>query len=113
MECIIKSEGEATVIGLKGSLLADIQAKEVLDKISALIQEGKVHFIIDLSQLKFINSSGLGMLLTCLLKARKNGGEMVLIQVPEQVSNLLHITKLAPVFKIAETAEEARTMLKS
>ena len=109
MDFNIKQDGNITEVILKGSLLADIQTREILDKISALTQEGKVNFVVDMAQLKFINSSGLGMLLTCLLKARKNRGDLILVNVPEQVSNLLNITKLNSVFMTAESVEEAKT----
>ena len=108
MDFSIGQNGNSTVLILKGSLLADVQTREILDKVSSLVQEGKVNFIVDMAQLKFINSSGLGMLLTCLLKARKNRGDLILANVPEQVSNLLNITKLSSVFTIAESFNEAK-----
>jgi anti-sigma B factor antagonist len=109
MDFTITPDGNVNILTLKGSLLADVQTKEILEKLSALVQEGKVNFIVDMSQLKFINSSGLGMLLTCVLKTRKNRGDLVLANVPEQVTNLLNITKLASVFTSVETVEEAKT----
>lgn len=112
MDFTITQNGNASIIVLKGSLLADIQTREILDKVSELVQEGKVNFVVDMAQLKFINSSGLGMLLTCLLKSRKNRGDLVLANVPEQVSNLLNITKLNSVFTIAESVNEAKAKFK-
>ncbi len=112
MDFTINQNGNSAIIVLKGSLLADIQTREILDKVSELVQEGKVNFVVDMAQLKFINSSGLGMLLTCLLKARKNRGDLILANVPEQVSNLLNITKLNSVFTIAESVNEAKEKFK-
>jgi anti-sigma B factor antagonist len=112
MDFTISQNGNSTILVLKGSLLADIQTREILDKVSELVQEGKVNFVVDMAQLKFINSSGLGMLLTCLLKARKNRGDLILANVPEQVSNLLNITKLNSVFTIAESVNEAKAKFK-
>ena len=109
MDFTINTTDDIALLTLKGSLLADVQTREILDKVSALIQSGKVNFVVDLSELKFINSSGLGMLLTCLLKARKNRGDLILANVPEQVSNLLSITKLTKVFTTAESVEEAKS----
>lgn len=106
MEYNIKKVQNANVIELKGSLLADVQSKEILDEVTNLIQENQPNFVVDLSELKFINSSGLGMLLTCLTKARKAGGDVVLAAIPEQVSNLLVITKLNAIFSHAGTVME-------
>ncbi|HXH20049.1 MAG TPA: STAS domain-containing protein [Chitinophagales bacterium] len=108
MDFTITQDDKVSVLTLKGSLLADVQTKEILEKVSALVQEGKVNFVVDMGQLKFINSSGLGMLLTCLLKARKNRGDLILANVPEQVSNLLNITKLNSVFSIVESVKEGK-----
>ena len=111
MEFNINTKGNASILELKGSLLADVQSKEILQNVTDLIQEGNVNFIVDLNELKFINSSGLGMLLTGLTKARKAGGDMFLANVPEQVSNLLVITKLSSIFTTVDTVEEGLRQL--
>lgn len=108
MDFSITTEDKINILSLKGSLLADVQSRDILQAVTNQIQEGTVNFIIDLSELKFINSSGLGMLLTCLTKARKAGGDLVLANVPEQVSNLLSITKLTEVFTTVDSLEEAK-----
>lgn len=99
------------VIELRGSLLADVQSKDILQAASDYITNDDTKFVIDLKDLKFINSSGLGMLLTLLTKARKSGGDVVLANVPEQVNNLLVITKLTAIFKTGESVEEAAKLL--
>lgn len=112
MDFTINTEDGISIISIKGSLLADVQTREILQSVTELIQEDQVNFVIELGELKFINSSGLGMLLTCLTKARKAGGDVVLVSVPEQVNNLLLITKLNAIFVTAETLEEAKVHLK-
>lgn len=108
MEFEIRTEDNINILTLKGSLLADIQSRDVLEKVNNKIQDGKINFIVDLCELKFINSSGLGMLLTCLTKARKAGGDLILANVPEQVSNLLTITKLTSVFTTVDSLEAGK-----
>lgn len=107
MDFSIDQKGEITVISLHGSLLADVQTKDILHTVTSLIEEQKVKFVVDLKELKFINSSGLGMLLTCLTKARKVGGDVILANVPEQVSNLLVITKLNSIFQSKDSLNDA------
>jgi anti-sigma B factor antagonist len=111
MEYTILKDKNVQVLTLKGTLLADVQTREILQSASELIQDGDVLFVVDLKDLKFINSSGLGMLLTLLTKCRKAGGEVVLANVPEQVNNLLVITKLVSIFKTANSVSEAIGML--
>lgn len=109
MEYSLQKKGEYNILTLKGSLLADIQSKEILQLVSDELNNGISKYVIDLSELKFINSSGLGMMLTILTKVRKAGGDAVLANVPEQVQNLLIITKLQAIFKTADSVEEAAT----
>jgi anti-sigma B factor antagonist len=111
MEYTILKDKNVQVLTLKGTLLADVQTREILQSASELIQDGDVLFVVDLKDLKFINSSGLGMLLTLLTKCRKAGGEVVLANVPEQVNNLLVITKLVSIFKTANSVSEAIGLL--
>ena len=113
MEFTITTENNIATITLKGSLLADIQSRDILEQVTNSIQDGNSNFIVDLSELKFINSSGLGLLLTCLTKARKAGGELILANIPEQVSNLLMITKLTDVFISADSLEDAKSKFNS
>ncbi len=105
MDFLIDQQGDVTVITLKGSLLADVQTKDILNHVTSNIDQGKAKFVVDMKDLKFINSSGLGMLLTCLTKARKAGGDVILASVPEQVSNLLVITKLNSIFQTADNLQ--------
>ena len=107
MDFNINRQEKATVIELKGSLLADLQTKDILQSVTDLISENKPNFVVDLAELKFINSSGLGMLLTALTKARKAGGDVLLANVPEQVSNLLVITKLSSIFQVKDSVDAA------
>lgn len=107
MDFTITKQDKVQVLDLKGSLLADVQSKDILQAVSDHIQNGDVYFVIDLKDLKFINSSGLGMMLTILTKLRKAGGDVVLANVPEQVNNLLVITKLQSIFKNSDSVEEA------
>lgn len=106
MEYSIELKDNVNVITMEGSLLADVQSRDILQKVTELIQDEQVNFVIEMSELKFINSSGLGMLLTCLTKARKAGGDIILANVPEQVNNLLVITKLNSIFNTVDSLDE-------
>ena len=96
---------------MSGSLLAEVQTRELLEQITKIIVDGSAHFVFDLNKLKFINSAGLGMLLTSLAKAQKAGGEVVLASVPKQLLSLLVMTKVDNLFVIAKTVDEAMVEL--
>jgi anti-sigma B factor antagonist len=63
--------------------------------------------VIDISQLRYINSSGIGVLITLLTKFRNKGGEVYLMNPSESVRKLLAITKLNAIFQVIRKEEEA------
>ena len=68
--------------------------------------------LIDISDVRYINSSGIGVLITLLTKFRNKGGELFLIKPSEHVQKLLIITKLQAIFNIVDTEQEALSKIK-
>jgi anti-sigma B factor antagonist len=100
-------ENGITILSMSGNLLGEKDAKPILESVEISIENESNKFVIDLGDMKFINSTGLSVLLTVLTKSRNAGGDMVIINIPEQLANLLKITKLSDVFPQAASKEEA------
>ena len=98
---------KAVVFHLKGEIIDKNQATGFLDEVGRLIASGKTRFILELSELKYMNSSGLNVLVNTLTKARNAGGEVVVCNVSKKVTDLLVITKLDSIFRIEPTLEDA------
>ena len=111
MENTITKEGNIHIVALKGNILSDQHGQNVMDEIDKLIEGGANRFVIDLTELQFINSSGLSFLLRILTKARRADGEVILTNLPEQLPKLLVITKLNNVFTVADSNEAASAQL--
>ena len=106
------SELEFPVFTMIGELIDRNQANELIAEIDKLIASGKSKFVLEMSQLKYINSSGLSVLIVLLTKARKNEGEIVISSVTPKVKELLVITKLNSVFSVTKDVESAIKKLK-
>jgi anti-sigma B factor antagonist len=100
-------------INLQGDLLGENNGLELVDLINDKINESIILCAIDLSNVRYMNSSGIGVLITLLTKFRNKGGEVVLINPSEQIKKLLIITKLNAIFSIVNSSEEAIVKLKS
>jgi anti-sigma B factor antagonist len=72
-----------------------------------LIEDGKKNIIIDVSHVKFMNSSGLGMLIGGLTTVKKAEGRLILAGVTEKIESLLIITKLITIFETSDNVEDA------
>jgi anti-sigma B factor antagonist len=94
-------------IRLSGDLLGDTSGIKVADVANEYISENILLCAVDISQVKFMNSAGLGILIMLLTKFRNRNGEMILINPSEQIKKLLIITKLNSIFSIVNSDEEA------
>ncbi|MEM7102641.1 MAG: STAS domain-containing protein [Bacteroidota bacterium] len=89
------------------TLLNELENKYILEKVDEQIHDGFINIVVDLEDLGFLNSMGLNFLISLLTKSRNAGGETVIINIPNQVTNLLVVTKLNEVFVVKETLEDA------
>ena len=85
-----------TLVGEIDSLSAGL----IKDKIQSQIESKVFNIIIDLTQVRFMDSAGLGVLVSGLKLCSKNGGDLVLVGLTENVRELFHITRLDTVFKM-------------
>src|SRR4051812_33996711 len=102
----IKKQGQIHILSMEGDLIEASQADKLMQEIDDIILNNNIRFVIDLGALKYLNSSGLTILIRILTKARKAGGEAVIAAVGKRIKELLVITKLNTVFTVAETVEQ-------
>lgn len=100
------------VVRLAGDLIGEQTGTNLLDAVNSAIQEKVLTCIIDISQLRYINSSGIGVLITVLTKFRNKGGEVYLMKPSENVQKLLVITKLNAIFQIVQSEDDVQKLIK-
>ncbi len=88
------------IIYLEGNLLGENTNAPVMELIKQNLEAGNKKVLFNLDAMKFINSTGLGMLMTALSKTRNAGGELALCALPDQMKKLLQMTKLESVFPV-------------
>ena len=110
-----KTELDAEVlhVALSGDLIGENNGPQILEKVSSYIDKGARYVVIDMSGVRYVNSSGIGVLITILTKFRNIGGEVHLLSPSEQVKKLLIITKLQAIFSIEDTKEQAIAKIKN
>lgn len=95
-----------TVIALEGRFTAAV-APRLRDEASDLVAGGRKHLVVDLSATTFIDSSGLGALISALKTARVAGGDLRIAGAPEQVLSVLRLTNLDRVLRNHPTPDAA------
>src|SRR3989339_1603105 len=96
-----------TLIELKGNVMGGPDASSLNEELHKLIEGGKKNIVVDLGDVKFMNSSGLGMLIGALTTVRNAEGTFRLSRVTDKIESLLIITKLITIFETYKTIDEA------
>jgi anti-sigma B factor antagonist len=95
-----------TVVKVDGQLIVG-NRQELKDLVFAALDKGERRILIDFSQTGYIDSSGLGALVSISKRVREAGGELRLSGLNEDLRSLFELTKLDTLFAIAETPQQA------
>lgn len=95
------------IFELKGKIMGGAEANDFHEELKKNVIGGQKKIVIDLGSVEWMNSSGLGMLISALTTVKNAGGEMKLARATEKITSLLVITKLTSVFDSHPTVESA------
>ncbi len=107
MECYSKQVDDVLVIEIKGEIMGGADSESFRNIIYEAIEQEKVFIVANLKDATWMNSSGLGMLISGLTTLRSSGGDLRLTNLSEKVRRPLEITKLESVFLTYNSVEEA------
>ena len=99
--------GTVTVLALHGRLVLDDGDALLRERVDDLVSRGLVRLIIDLSDLDYVDSAGIGVLIAKYLSVRRKGGDLRLLRLSSRTHHALEITHLLTVFQTFETEEDA------
>jgi anti-sigma B factor antagonist len=105
-------KGKVIILHISGDLIGEDNGTRLVEAVNEAVSHQLLTCIINISELRYINSSGIGVLITILTKFRNKGGEVFLMRPSENVKKLLVITKLNAIFNIIQSEEEALGSLK-
>jgi len=91
-----------TILDVKGRIVLGDEIHELRDAVRGLVSEGKKKIILNLADVDYIDSSGVGELVGCFTTVRNAGGELKLLNLTQKVRDVLHVTKLYTVFDIRD-----------
>jgi anti-sigma B factor antagonist len=107
MKYTIEKTEKYTLLKLEEEKLDTLKAPHLKSEIVTLFQSGTNNLILNLSDVKYVDSSGLSAILVANRMSKELGGCMVMVGVTEHVFKLIKISKLENVLAIVPTEEEA------
>ena len=105
-------KSNALILRISGDLIGEDNGTRLVESVNEAVSHKVMTCAIDISDLRYINSSGIGVLITILTKFRNKGGEVYLMKPSESVKKLLVITKLNAIFQVVQSEEEALKLAK-
>jgi anti-anti-sigma factor len=112
MEIVTNEQDGVVSLSLKGRL--DFSSSTSLkERVMELMSDGKRHFVVNMAKVDFINSSGLGTLVSVLKEVRLAKGKLVLANLGTYVQEIFEITQLSHIFEICTSEDEALTAVRA
>ena len=100
----IKKQGDVCVVDVDGQLIVG-NRQELKQKVLDELERGERKFLVDFTRTGYIDSSGLGVLVSLTKKIRETGGELRLASLNDDLKTLFEQTKLDTLFQIAESRD--------
>lgn len=95
------------VIRLSGQLMGGPDADAVRETVLSALSEGFKNIVVDLKDVSWVNSTGLGVLISSHITVTQNGGHLRLMRVSRRIESIFTVTRLDTVFLILDNEEEA------
>ena len=107
MQIAERESGSVTVLDLSGRITLGEDGTLLKDKLQSLLHQGKKKLLLNLAQVSYVDSAGLGALVSAYTTVTREGGSLKLLNVTKKLQDLLSITKLLTVFETFDSEGEA------
>jgi len=102
-----RSAGDVTLLDLKGKMTLGEGDELLKDKINSLANQGKRKILLNLGDVPYIDSAGLGEIVRTYTTITREGGQLKLLNLTKRITDLLAITKLLTVFETYDNEADA------
>jgi anti-sigma B factor antagonist len=102
-----RAVGGVTILDLQGKMLIGEGDELLREKINQLVENGTEKILLNLAEVPYVDSAGLGEIVRCYTTVSRKNGKLKLLHLTKRIHDLLSITKLLTVFETYDTEEEA------
>jgi len=99
--------GDVVVLDLKGRVMLGEGDELLKDKVNSLLNQGRKKIVLNLAEVPYIDSAGLGEIVRTFTTVSRQGGSLKLLNLTKRITDLLSITKLLTVFETFDSEAEA------
>ena len=98
---------DVTILDLKGKITLGEGDEALKDKVNSMVNQGHKKIVLNLAEVPYIDSAGLGEIVRTYTTVSRQGGQLKLVNLTKRITDLLSITKLLTVFETFDTEPEA------
>ena len=110
MHVEVREKSGVVIVDLKGKLTAGLGDQILRESIDELLAEGRKKILLNLSEVSFVDSAGVGELVAGLRTAKRFGAALKLLNATERVQSTLYMARLLPIFEMyGDETEEVAT----
>jgi anti-sigma B factor antagonist len=107
MQIAERESGAVTILDLSGRITLGEDGNLLKDKLQSLLHQGKKNILLNLEQVSYVDSAGLGSIVSAYTTVTREGGSLKLANITKKLQDLLSITKLLTVFETFDSEDEA------
>ncbi|MGI8494049.1 MAG: STAS domain-containing protein [Pyrinomonadaceae bacterium] len=107
-----RQAGDVTILDLSGKITIGEGSVHLRETVRRLLGEGKKKILLNLGKVGYVDSSGIGELVSSFTAVNKEGGSLKLLNLTQKIQDLLAITKLLTVFDVYDSESEALSSYK-
>lgn len=107
MKIVERLVGDVVILDLQGKILIGEGDDLLREAVTKLADSGKTKILLNLAEVPYVDSAGLGEVVRCYTTVSKKGGKLKLLNLTKKIQDLLAITKLLTVFETYDNEEEA------
>jgi anti-sigma B factor antagonist len=102
-----RTNGEVVLLDLKGKMTLGEGDELLKDKVNSLVNQGWKKIVLNLADVPYIDSAGLGEIVRTYTTVNRQGGSLKLLNLTKRITDLLSITKLLTVFETFDSEKDA------
>ena len=107
MQIVERTAGDVLILDVKGRITLGEGDELLKDKVNSLLNQGQKKIILNLAEVPYIDSAGLGEIVRTYTTVSRQGGHLKLLSLTKRITDLLSITKLLTVFETFDSENEA------
>jgi anti-sigma B factor antagonist len=107
MEIERREKGEVVILDIKGKMALGYNEGKLKEEINFLLKNGEKRILLNLSQVSYMDSTGVGELVISFREAKREGAVIKIVNVGNKIYRTLTITRLLPIFEVFSAEEEA------